>query len=58
MAKSDPQSSPHVQDIENDPPQKSGTNEPWKNPGQEAQDPTQRPKTKHDLETWQRTNTH
>jgi hypothetical protein len=58
MTKNDPQSEPHVRDTRNDPPQKSGTDQPWKNPGQAAQDPSQQPKSKHDLEQWQRTNTH
>lgn len=47
----DPQSSPHVQDIKNDPKPTKGTDEPWKNPGQASQNPGQKI-TKPDLDKW------
>ena len=47
----DPQSEPHVQDIENDPPPSKGTNEPWKRPGQASQNPDEpEPGKKRDVD--------
>jgi hypothetical protein len=57
-SKTDPQSEPHVQDSQNDPPPSKGTNEPWKRPGQTAQNPDWPESGDIDLEKWQRTNTH
>ena len=35
-----------------------GTKEPWKEPGQQAQDPNTKPPPKPDLEKWRDTDTH
>jgi hypothetical protein len=51
--KNDPQSEPHVQDIENDPPPTKGTEQPWKRPGQASQNPDQK-LTKPDLDKWKK----
>lgn len=37
---------------------KSGTDEPWKKPGQSSQNENQAPPDGPDLERWQNTNTH
>ena len=50
-AKNDPQSEPHVQDLENDPKPTKGTDEPWKRPGQASQNPDEKV-TKPDLDKW------
>jgi hypothetical protein len=38
--------------------QKSGTDQPWRDPNQTAQDPARQQPTKPDLERWQDSNTH
>jgi hypothetical protein len=37
---------------------KSGTDEPWKKPGQSSQNDNQAPPDKPDLERWQNSDTH
>ena len=56
--KNDPQSEPHVQDKQNDPPPSKGTNEPWKRPGQTSQNPDEPEPSKPDLEKWHKSSTH
>ncbi len=35
-----------------------GTEKPWERPGQKSQNPDEEPASPHDLETWQKSNTH
>jgi len=36
----------------------TGTDKPWENPGQAAQDDNEKPKHKIDLEKWKKSETH
>ncbi|WP_424630815.1 hypothetical protein [Bradyrhizobium sp. SYSU BS000235] len=55
--RNEPQNKPHRQNIDEKTPPRRGTDQPWKRPGQQSQNPSEPDPPEIDLEKWRESNT-